>query len=173
MKKNERLAAMKRTLVMFLAVLMLLCLIPASVFADTAEEPDEVHETADAEPYRSDQRQRRRYGEQRYEEVAEQLENMTGIKCSYTAISKDCDEESGYKSGKKDDPAEDFSFETSFFSGRRVILIDDVITRGNTLNCTARRLTKNGALDVIGLTVARTYNPIFQHSDADKQLVCA
>ena len=42
MKKTERLAAMKRTLAMFLAVLMLLCLLPASGFADTAEEPDEV-----------------------------------------------------------------------------------------------------------------------------------
>lgn len=32
---------MKKTLTMFLAVLMLLCLIPVSVFADMAEEPDE------------------------------------------------------------------------------------------------------------------------------------
>ena len=48
MKKNDCLAAMKKALSLFLTILMLLCLIPASVFADTAEEPDEAAATFEA-----------------------------------------------------------------------------------------------------------------------------
>jgi competence protein ComFC len=41
------------------------------------------------------------------------------------------------------------------FSGRRLILVDDVFTTGATLDSCANILCREGALDVIALTVAR------------------
>lgn len=107
----------------------------------------------------------------RYGEVSVKLQDMTGVPCSYKAISKENDSESGYIAGKKADPAADFSFDSSFFSGRPVILIDDVVTRGRTLESTARRLLERGATSVVALTVARTYNPIFQNNLPERQVV--
>lgn len=107
----------------------------------------------------------------RYGEVAQDLQNMTGIPCSYTAIKKENDCESGYLSGKKADPAEDFIFDTNFFSGKSVILIDDVVTRGRTIENTARRLLSRGAQEVVALTVAKTINPAFQNSVSARQVV--
>lgn len=95
----------------------------------------------------------------RYEDVADNLYSITGVRCSYTAISKSEDGEAGHISGKSSDPAAEFQFDTSFFSGKKVILIDDVITRGTTLESTARRLTSMGATEVIGLVVGKTINP--------------
>ncbi len=107
----------------------------------------------------------------RYGEVSRKLESMTGVPCSYTAISKETDGEAGHIYGKKADPAADFTFDASFFSGKTVILIDDVVTRGTTLESTARRLLARGASDVVALVVARTYNPIFQSNLPERQIV--
>ena len=41
------------------------------------------------------------------------------------------------------------------FTGKRLVLVDDVFTTGATLDSCARILTQEGALDVIALTVAR------------------
>ena len=111
--------------------------------------------------------------ETRYANVASRIQSMTGIPCSYTAISKETDGASGYISGKQADPASDFCFNVSFFQGKKVILIDDVVTRGNTLKGTASRLLEKGAREVVALTVARTFNPLFQNATAAYQIKCA
>lgn len=107
----------------------------------------------------------------RYGDVSRRLQEMTGVPCSYTAISKENDSEAGHISGKKADPAEDFSFDSSYFSGKTVIMVDDVVTRGRTLESTARRLLARGASDVVALVVARTVNPIFQTVLPERQIV--
>ncbi len=109
----------------------------------------------------------------RYANVASRLQSMTGVTCSYTAISKETDGASGHISGKQVDPASEFSFNADFFRGKKVILIDDVVTRGNTLKGTASRLLAKGAREVVALTVARTYNPVFQNATAGYQIQCA
>ncbi len=111
--------------------------------------------------------------ESRYADVASRLQSVTGISCSYTAISRITDGEPGHISGKQADPASEFTFNSEFFRGKKVILIDDVVTRGNTLQGTARRLKAKGAIDVVALTVARTYNPMFQNAATDRQIQCA
>lgn len=42
------------------------------------------------------------------------------------------------------------------FKGKSVLLVDDVVTTGATMNECARVLTKNGAQSVIGISIART-----------------
>ena len=111
--------------------------------------------------------------ESRYAGVSSRLQDMTGVPCSYKAISKAEDGLAGHLSGKKADPAADFSFNSDYFRGKKVILIDDVVTRGNTLESTARRLLEKGAREVVALTVARTYNPVFQNAATGRQIECA
>ena len=41
--------------------------------------------------------------------------------------------------------------------GKRVLLIDDVITTGETINTCSRELKKAGAKDVLVLSIAKTY----------------
>lgn len=45
------------------------------------------------------------------------------------------------------------------FSGRKVVLVDDVMTTGATVAACARQLRKSGAEDVTVITVARAGNP--------------
>ena len=92
----------------------------------------------------------------RYCDLSRRLQEKTGVPCSYTAIYKENDSDAGHNSGKKEDPAEDFSFDSSYFFGKTVILVDDVVTRGNTIKSTARRLRDLGASDVVALVVAKT-----------------
>ena len=95
----------------------------------------------------------------RYGTLSKRLEGLTGKQCSYTAISRPEDGESGYLNGKSSDPAAEFQFDSSFFAGKKVILIDDVMTRGRTLEGTARRLLEQGATEVVGLVAGLTINP--------------
>lgn len=95
----------------------------------------------------------------RYGNISDKLSTMTGVSCSYKAISKTEDSDAGHIAGKSSDPAAEFTFDPSFFSGKKVILIDDIITRGTTLESTAKRLLQMGAREVVGLVVAKTINP--------------
>ena len=73
------------------------------------------------------------------------------------SVTQDC--LAGHLNGKNDDPTRYFSFDSSFFRGKKVILIDDVITRGRTFNDTAAKLKSYGATAVTGLFVAKTIHP--------------
>ena len=58
----------------------------------------------------------------------------------------------------------------SAVKGRRILLIDDVITTGSTLNEVAKTLKKAGAESVVCLTYAATVNPLFR-TDAGSENV--
>ena len=95
----------------------------------------------------------------RYGTVSRKLADRTGVKTSLCAISKTSDTESGHISGKSSNPTTDFVFDNNCFNGKKVILIDDVITRGRTFTDTAVKLINKGAESVVGLFVAKTVNP--------------
>lgn len=95
----------------------------------------------------------------RYSQLRRYLSDRLGIECSIDAITKEHDEESGYKTIKKANPAEDFKIERNKVAGKKIILIDDVITRGRTFCCTADKLIECGASNVLGLFVAKTIHP--------------
>ena len=97
----------------------------------------------------------------RFGRIAPRLATLSGIPCTLEGIRRTEDGEAGHISGKTADPASVFAFNPEVFRGKRVILIDDVVTRGNTLSSTARRLLSGGAEEVVGLVVARTYNPFW------------
>jgi predicted amidophosphoribosyltransferase len=60
--------------------------------------------------------------------------------------------------GKSLNPASDFQVSSSV-RGKNIILIDDVITRGQTFYDTARKLMAAGAASVTGLFLAKTVHP--------------
>lgn len=95
----------------------------------------------------------------RYASVARRLMERTGVRTTLSAIKKASDSESGHVAGKSSNPTADFYFDPSFFRGKKVILVDDVITRGRTFVHTADKMMANGALSVVGMFVAKTVNP--------------
>lgn len=92
----------------------------------------------------------------RFGNISEVLKTRTGVKATLNAIIKPVDSESGYVAGKSNDPTAGFQFHPEYFRGKKVILIDDVITRGTTFNDTAAKLSRYGAKSVTGLFVAKT-----------------
>ena len=95
----------------------------------------------------------------RFATVARRLTERTGVKATLSGIYKTSDSEAGHIVGKSSNPTADFCFDSSVFRGKKIILIDDVITRGRTFVQTANKLMSNGAKSVEGLFVAKTINP--------------
>lgn len=95
----------------------------------------------------------------RYKALAEFLQRETGVPCSVSTIETIHDEIAGHLGGKKANPAENFRIQSKEVSNMNIILIDDVITRGNTFVRTADKLVVNGAKQVVGLFLAKTINP--------------
>ena len=95
----------------------------------------------------------------RFGYVSQKLTNRTGVQATLSAIKKSTDSESGHIAGKSCNPTADFEFDSYYFRGKKVILIDDVITRGRTFSDTAIKMINKGALSVVGLFVAKTVNP--------------
>lgn len=95
----------------------------------------------------------------RFATVARKLTERTGVKATLSGICKTSDSESGYIAGKSSNPTADFCFDSSVFRGKKVILVDDVITRGRTFVLTADKMIANGATSVEGVFVAKTINP--------------
>lgn len=97
--------------------------------------------------------------QRRYSELARYLIRETGCSCSINTISTLHDEEAGHIIGKKNNPADNFSVHETDIKDKNVILIDDIITRGNTFVYTADKLVMKGASFVLGLFIAKTVNP--------------
>lgn len=96
--------------------------------------------------------------DRRFSTLASIIRNNTGCSCSVRTIT--CpDHESGHIHGKSSNPAECYTVNSSDVRNKRVILIDDVITRGRTFEQTAGKLIDAGAIEVTGLFLAKTINP--------------
>lgn len=95
----------------------------------------------------------------RYSTLALFLAREAGCEVFIDTIENTADSSAGHISGKSSDPTANFRINGSRISGKNVILIDDVITRGRTFEDTAAKLEGNGAKSVTGLFVAKTIHP--------------
>ena len=95
----------------------------------------------------------------RFHDVSLQLKSATGVNAFVDLVTRRRDTEAGHISGKSSNPAADFSVNRSYCQGKKVILIDDVITRGITFSDTAKKIQNEGAAAVIGLFVGKTVSP--------------
>ena len=83
----------------------------------------------------------------------------SGYKVAIDAIYNEHDHEAGHLTGKTGNPIEGFGFNTSGIAGKKIIVIDDIITRGKTFQMVAEKLMAMGATTVTGLFLAKTINP--------------
>lgn len=94
----------------------------------------------------------------RYKKLAEAIQ-ASGYKVAIDAIYNEHDHEAGHLTGKTGNPIEGFGFNTSGIAGKKIIVIDDIITRGKTFQMVAEKLMAMGATTVAGLFLAKTINP--------------
>ena len=86
-----------------------------------------------------------------YKRVASSIEQGTGVRAAIDSISR--------KIQSYSESVADFDYSTSYFAGKHVILIEDVVRKGVVINSTARHLINLGATSVTGFAVAKTINP--------------
>ena len=94
----------------------------------------------------------------RYKKLAEAIQ-AAGYKVAINAIYNEHDHEAGHLTGKTGNPIEGFGFNASDIAGKKLIVIDDIITRGRTFQMVAEKLGTMGAASVTGLFLAKTFNP--------------
>lgn len=97
--------------------------------------------------------------QKRYGELASYLNRELSCPVYVDGIEVIQDRESGHMTGKVGNPTENMSFNPSRFSGKKVVLIDDVRTRGLTFDLTAGKLLSYGAAGAFGLFLAQTILP--------------
>lgn len=81
------------------------------------------------------------------------------VRISINAISNAQDRPSTMVTGKIANPAEFFAVNSNEIIGKKVLLIDDVITTGRSFVQTADKVMACGAKSVEGLFLAKTINP--------------
>ena len=95
----------------------------------------------------------------RYGALASYLRQEVGCDVFVDGIGVAYDHQSGHINGKSDNPTEGMTFNEERFQGKKVILVDDVRTRGVTFEKTADRLMELGAGTVFGVFLAQTIHP--------------
>lgn len=103
--------------------------------------------------------------------LAELISENTGVPCRCDAIVKikNTRRQSDLKSYERADNIKGaFSADKEIVNGRRILLIDDVVTTASTVNACAKELKRCGAEAVFVLSVARRYSP--DRSQAYKEL---
>jgi predicted amidophosphoribosyltransferase len=95
----------------------------------------------------------------RYSELSSYLNANLRCPVVLDGIDVAYDRESGHLSGKSNNPSENMSFNESRFKGKKVVLIDDVRTRGTTFQTVADKMSNLGAQTVYGIFLAQTIHP--------------
>ena len=95
----------------------------------------------------------------RYSSLSAYLNNHLACPVYIDGIDVAYDRESGHMTGKTGNPTENMEFNSNRFAGKKVILVDDVRTRGVTFDRTADKLELLGAVSVYGVFLAQTIHP--------------
>ena len=95
----------------------------------------------------------------RYSTLSAYLNSHLACPVYIDGIDVAYDRESGHMTGKTGNPTENMEFNSNRFAGKKVILVDDVRTRGVTFDRTADKLELLGAVSVYGVFLAQTIHP--------------
>ena len=95
----------------------------------------------------------------RYYDLSIYLNNNLACPVCIDGIGVAYDRESGHMTGKTGNPTENMVFNPARFAGKKVVLVDDVRTRGVTFDRTADMLESLGAVTVYGVFLAQTVHP--------------
>lgn len=103
----------------------------------------------------------------RFSKLADAIRQL-GYDVSENTIYNKYDKEAEHLSQKTDNPIESFGFKASDIFFKKILVIDDIITRGRTFNLVAEKLRSMGASSVSGLFLAKTvtlYNKPYSEPD--------
>lgn len=104
--------------------------------------------------------------EQRFKHIASAIKDR-GYNVDIAAIYNKEDRLPEHISGKTNNPIEKFGIDQQKIFNKKVLLIDDIITRGVTFSCLGQTLEHLGAISIVGLFLAQTINPNFtEHHDS-------
>ena len=104
--------------------------------------------------------------ETRFREFTKLVSSNLSLTNGYFAIQRINDREKMTELGHSISRVDGLRFNRTIISGNRVILFDDVITRGGSLNEISNELKRFGATNVIGVFLAETYDS-WKHGDPD------
>ena len=90
----------------------------------------------------------------RYKEFSERLCQETGMENGFDYTHVTVSREARHNGGEEG--VVNYTFDDSFFNGKRVILLDDIITKGNSMRIAKAKLEKLGAQVICGLSVGKT-----------------
>ena len=94
--------------------------------------------------------------ERRFKTFCEEVSKRTGIINGYSLIRRGYNRSSSRKTGKQDDTLEGIDINASAFYGKRVLLFDDITTRGLSFCQIADNLESAGAREVVGFFIGKT-----------------
>ena len=90
-----------------------------------------------------------------------------GYNVSTDAIYNKYDRRPTHIIGRTKNPTESFGIKQEEVAQKKILLIDDIITRGETFSRMGKALEDMGATTIVGLFLAQTINPEFApHSDS-------
>ena len=101
--------------------------------------------------------------EARYKTFSGELCQKTGMENGYDFTRIDFDRTAKRDGGKKNNV--NYSFDDSFFNGKRVILFDDIITKGDSMRIAKAKLEKSGSTIICGLAIGKTSH---EHHESDE-----
>ena len=96
----------------------------------------------------------------RFKDFSEKVCNMTGAINGFSHIKVDADRKCLHKNRKKEDAireSENYTIDTEWFKGKKVVCWDDVITKGLSYANFAEHLERIGAIVIAGVFLARTH----------------
>ena len=101
--------------------------------------------------------------EARYKVFSEELCQRTGIENGYGFTQVLRDRTAQHEGGNRNNV--NYSFDDSFFNGKRVILFDDIITKGDSMHAAKSKLEAIGAIVICGLAIGKTRH---EHRESDE-----
>lgn len=103
----------------------------------------------------------------RYKEFSGRLCQETGMGNGFDYTHITVSREARHNGGEEG--VVNYSFDDSFFNGKRVILLDDIITKGNSMRIAKAKLEKLGAQVICGLSVGKTRHERRGRPDMDEE----
>jgi predicted amidophosphoribosyltransferase len=94
--------------------------------------------------------------EKRFKSFAECVCSNTGMENGYGSVTVKQDREASHNSKQSSNPIEYLNFKSNYFTNRKIIIFDDVVTRGRTMCLLSQKLESLGAETICVISIGRT-----------------
>ena len=91
----------------------------------------------------------------RYKEFSQEVAQALGMSNAYDHITITREKTPSHLGGTN---VAEYSYDSSFFNGKLVVLFDDIVTRGDSLSSMKQELERLGASVICAISIGRTYS---------------